>query len=82
MLQSSVIIVIINSLASIAKKRPAIYGWILSVLLGIDLNCESGKEGRVASVQHVLKTAFFAFLKWTQPGAMAWRDRLLAALQA
>lgn len=82
MLQSSVIIVIINSLAAIAKKRPALYGRILPVLLGIDLNCESGKGGQVASVQHALKTAFLAFLKCTQPGAMAWRDRLVAALRA
>lgn len=82
MLQSSVIIVIINSLAAIAKKRPPLYGRILPVLLGLDPNCESGKGGQVASVQHALKTAFLAFLKCTHPGAMAWRDRLLVALRA
>lgn len=82
MLQSSVIIVTINSLAAIAKKRPALYGRILPVLLGLDPNGEPGKGGQVASVQHALKTAFLAFLKCTHPGAMAWRDRLLAALRA
>eukprot|EP01018_Ginkgo_biloba_P002290 Gb_24672 [translate_table: standard] len=82
MLNSSVIIVLINSLAAIAKKRPALYGRVLPVLLGLDPNSESGKGGQVASVQHAMKTAFLAFLKCTHPGAMAWRDRLLAVLRA
>ena len=59
------------SLVAIAKERSALYGRILSVLLGLDLNYESRKGAQVASVQHAHKTAFLAFLKCTQPGEMA-----------
>ena len=59
------------SLADIAKKRPALNGQIFPVLLGLDPNYEFGKGGQVARVQHVIKTAFLAFLKCTQPGEMA-----------
>ncbi|KAH9300845.1 hypothetical protein KI387_012428, partial [Taxus chinensis] len=82
MLKSSVVIVLINSLAAIAKKRPALCGHILPVLLGLDPNTEAGKGGQVASVLHALKTAFLAILKCTHHGAIPWRDRLLAALRA
>lgn len=81
-LHSSVVIVLVNSLASIAKKRPGLYGRILPVLLGLAPSCETVKGAQVASVQHTLKNAFLAFLKCTFPGAMPWRDRLVAALRA
>ncbi|XP_057851293.1 uncharacterized protein LOC131061569 [Cryptomeria japonica] len=82
MLQSSVVIVLINSLAAIAKKRPALCGRIMPVLLGFDPNTEAGRGGQVASVLHALKTAFLGILKCTHHGAMPWRDRLLTALRA
>lgn len=81
-LHSSVVIVLVNSLASIAKKRPGLYGRVLPVLLGLAPSCETVKGAQVASVQHTLKNAFLAFLKSTHPGAMPWRDRLVAALRA
>jgi hypothetical protein len=58
------------SLASIAKKRPGLYGRVLPVLLGLAPSCEIVKGAQVASVQHTLKNAFLAFLKCTHPGAM------------
>lgn len=81
-LQSSVVIVLINCLAAIAKKRPVLCGRIMPVLLSFDPNTESGKGGQVASVLHALKTAFLGILKCTHYGALPWRDRLLVALRA
>lgn len=81
-LHSSVVIVLVNSLASIAKKRPGLYGRVLPVLLGLAPSCEIVKGAQVASVQHTLKNAFLAFLKCTHPGAMPWRERLVVALRA
>lgn len=80
-LHSSVVIVLVNSLASIAKKRPGLYGRVLPVLLGLAPSCETVKGAQVASVQHTLKNAFCSFLKCTHPGAMPWRDRLVVALR-
>eukprot|EP01018_Ginkgo_biloba_P004266 Gb_23976 [translate_table: standard] len=82
MLHSSMVIVLVNSLAAIAKARPALYGRVLPVLLGLGPSCEAVKGGQVASVQLALKNVFLAFLKCTHPGAMPWRDRLVGALQA
>lgn len=81
-LHSSAVIVLVNSLASIAKKRPGLYGRVLPVLLGLAPSCETVKGAQVASVQHTLKNAFLSFLKSTHPGAMPWRDRLVVALRA
>ena len=81
-LHSSTVIVLVNSLASIAKKRSGLYGRVLPVLLGLPPSCETVKGAQVASVQHTLKNAFRSFLKSTHPGAMPWLDRVVVALRA
>ena len=65
-----------NSLSAIASKRPAFYGRILPVLLGLDPSSSSGK-----GVHHALKSAFLSCLNCTHPGAVPWRDRLIDALR-
>lgn len=75
-LNNLIIIMLINSLSAIASKRPAFYGRILPVLLGLDPSCSSGK-----GVHHALKSAFLSCLNCTHPGAVPWRDRLIDALR-
>lgn len=70
------IIVLINSLSAIASKRPAFYGRILPVLLGLDPSSSGGK-----GVRHALKNAYLSCLNCTHPGAAPWRDRLIGALR-
>ncbi|KAG0626679.1 hypothetical protein M758_2G143300 [Ceratodon purpureus] len=77
-----VAIVIINSLAGIAKRRPSMFGRILPVLLALAPNCEPIQGSQIASVVHELKSAFLSLLKSNQPGALPWRDRLVAALRS
>nr|XP_043635498.1 uncharacterized protein LOC122606709 isoform X3 [Erigeron canadensis] len=80
-LSNMVVIVLIKSLSTIATKRPAFYGRILPVLLGLDpANC-AVKAGRVSGVHHTLKNAFLSCLKCTHPGAAPWRDRLVGSLK-
>ncbi|XP_052176977.1 uncharacterized protein LOC127791181 isoform X2 [Diospyros lotus] len=81
-LNNSMIIVLINSLSSIAKGRPAFYGRILPVLLGLDPSSSLNKRVPVFGVHHALKNAFLSCLKCTHPSAAPWRDRLVAALRA
>ncbi|XP_058214534.1 uncharacterized protein LOC131326009 [Rhododendron vialii] len=80
-LSNSMIIVLINSLSAIAKKRPAFYGRILPVLLGLDPSSFVNKGFRVSGVHHALKNAFICCLNCTHPGAAPWRDRLVGALR-
>ncbi|XP_071715633.1 uncharacterized protein [Rutidosis leptorrhynchoides] len=75
------VIVLIKSLSTIAKKRPAFYGRILPVLLGLDPSNSAVKAGRVSGVHHALKNAFLSCLKCTHPGATPWRDRLVGSLR-
>ncbi|KAH8955470.1 hypothetical protein BDL97_08G140600 [Sphagnum fallax] len=77
-----VAIVLVNSLAGIAKRRPSMFGRILPVLLSLAPDCEPIKGGQVASVIHALKTAFLSLLKCSQPAALPWQDRLIKALQS
>ncbi|KAJ8898989.1 hypothetical protein K2173_008491 [Erythroxylum novogranatense] len=80
-LSNLVIIVLINSLATIAKKRPAYYGRILSVLLSLDPS-RSAIEGVYASGAHLaLRNSLLTCLKCTHPGAKPWRDRLVGCLR-
>ncbi|XP_058110235.1 uncharacterized protein LOC131253301 isoform X3 [Magnolia sinica] len=81
-LSNSIIIILINSLSAIAKKRPLFYGRILPVLLGLDPSCSVIKGVQVSGAHHALKNAFLACLKCTHPGAAPWRDRLVDALKA
>ncbi|CAA7398192.1 unnamed protein product [Spirodela intermedia] len=81
-LSNSIIIVLVNCLSAIAKKRPSFYGRVLPVLLA--LNPEStvikGVEGPGA--YHGLKSAFVTCLQCTHPAAAPWRPRLEEALKA
>lgn len=80
-LSNLMIVVLINSLSAIAKKRPAFYGRILAVLLGLDSSSSASKGVHVSGVHHALKNAFLSCLKCTHPGAAPWRDRLVGALR-
>ncbi|KAL1549129.1 hypothetical protein AAHA92_17267 [Salvia divinorum] len=79
-----VIIVLIKSLSAVARKRPAFYGRILPVLLGLDPSSSVtsvSKGMHLAGVHHALKNAFESCLNCTHPGAAPWRDRLVNALK-
>ncbi|KAF5762617.1 putative armadillo-like helical, symplekin, symplekin/Pta1 [Helianthus annuus] len=80
-LSNMVVIVLIKSLSEIAKKRPAFYGRILPVLLGLDPSTSAVKAGHVSGVHHALKNAFLTCLKCMHPGAVPWRDRLVGSLR-
>ncbi|KAI3819069.1 hypothetical protein L1987_12891 [Smallanthus sonchifolius] len=80
-LSNMVVIVLIKSLSEIARKRPAFYGRILPVLLGLDPSNLGVKAGHVSGVHHALKNAFLTCLKCTHPGAAPWRDRLVGSLR-
>ncbi|XVE97089.1 hypothetical protein REPUB_Repub02eG0280700 [Reevesia pubescens] len=79
-LTSSVIVVLINSLSAIAKKRPAYYERILPVLLSLDPPSFVIKGVHVYGAHHALKNALLSCLKCTHRSAAPWRDRLLGAL--
>ncbi|XP_023635948.1 symplekin isoform X2 [Capsella rubella] len=79
-LNSSTIVVLINSLSSVARKRPAYCGRILPVLLSLDpLSFLKGVHGAAANL--ALKTVFLSYLKCTHPAAAPWKDRLIGALK-
>ncbi|GJZ54430.1 HEAT repeat-containing protein [Tanacetum coccineum] len=68
-------------LSAISKKRPAFYGRILPVLLGLDPSSAAVKAGHVSGVHHALKNAFLSCLRCTHPGAVPWRDHLVGSLR-
>ncbi|GER55800.1 symplekin [Striga asiatica] len=74
------IVVLIKSLSAVATKRPAFYGRILPVLLGLDPSNSVGKGMHLAGVHHALKNAFESCLNCSHPGAAPWRERLVSAL--
>ncbi|XP_017247207.1 uncharacterized protein LOC108218671 isoform X2 [Daucus carota subsp. sativus] len=80
-LNNSAMIVLINSLSEIARKRPALYGRIMPVLLALDPSSSANKGMHVLGAHYPLKNAFFACLKCSHPGAAPWRDRLVGALR-
>ncbi|KAG7965085.1 hypothetical protein I3843_09G205600 [Carya illinoinensis] len=80
-LSNSAIIVLINSLSAIAKQRPAFYGRILPVLLGLEPSSSVINGMHVSAAHHALKGAFLTCLKCTHPGAAPWRDSLVDALR-
>lgn len=60
------------SLSAVARKRPAFYGRILPVLLGLgpSSSVTSVSKGmHLAGVHHALKNAFESCLNCTHPGA-------------
>ncbi|XP_050236923.1 uncharacterized protein LOC126686734 isoform X2 [Mercurialis annua] len=79
-LNNLVIVVLINSLATIANKRPPYYGRILSVLLGLGSTGSDTEIMRASGANLALKNAFLTCLKCIHPGAAPWRDRLIGAL--
>ncbi|MCO5605257.1 hypothetical protein L7F22_059437 [Adiantum nelumboides] len=77
-----VAVVLVNSLASIGKQRPSLYGRVLPVLLGLVPNWEVIKGIQAASsLAQALKNAFMNLLKCTHSGAGPWRDRVVQALR-
>ncbi|KAK2980006.1 hypothetical protein RJ640_020032 [Escallonia rubra] len=80
-LSNMTVIVLIKSLSAIAKQRPAFYGRILPVLLGLDRSSSVSMGVYISGVHHGLKNAFLSCLKCTHPGAAPWRDRLVGALR-
>ncbi|CAA2998893.1 symplekin isoform X1 [Olea europaea subsp. europaea] len=80
-LSNLTIIVLIKSLSAVARKRPAFYGRILPVLLGLDPSSSASKGMHLSGVHHALKNAFESCLSCTHPGAAPWRDRLVSALK-
>lgn len=79
-ISNSMIIVLINSLSVIARKRPSFYGRILPVLLGLDPSSSVIEGVHISGAHHALRNAFLSCLKCTHPGAAPWRDRLVDAL--
>ncbi|KAK6943498.1 Symplekin/Pta1, N-terminal [Dillenia turbinata] len=73
--------VVFNILSAIAMKRPAFYGRILPVLLGLDHSSSVIKGLHISGENHALKNAFLSCLKSTHPGAAPWRERLICALR-
>ncbi|KAH7677881.1 symplekin protein [Dioscorea alata] len=80
-LSNSIVIVLVNSLSAIAKKRPSFYGRILPVLLCLDPASSVIKGVQVPGAHHALKNAFVACLNCTHASAMPWRARLVEALK-
>lgn len=80
-LNNAKIIVLINSLSTIAKRRPAFFGRILPVLLGLDRSGTIFNGLHAPGVHYALKNAFLTCLKCTHPGALPWRDPLVGALR-
>ncbi|KAI4353360.1 hypothetical protein L6164_002318 [Bauhinia variegata] len=80
-LSNSVVIVLINSLSTIATERPAFYGRILPVLLSLEPSSSVVNGVCVTAAHHALKKAFLTCLKCTHPSAAPWRDRLADALK-
>ncbi|KAL6574602.1 hypothetical protein OROMI_011887 [Orobanche minor] len=76
-----VIVVLIKSLSAVATKRPAFYGRILPVLLGLDPSSSAEKGMQLAGVHRALKNAFESCLNCSHPGAAPWRERLVSALK-
>lgn len=58
------------SLSTIARRRPAFYGRILPVLLGLDRSGTIFNGLHAPGVHYALKNAFLTCLKCTHPGAL------------
>ncbi|XP_020672070.1 uncharacterized protein LOC110092056 isoform X1 [Dendrobium catenatum] len=80
-LSNSIVIVLINSVSVIAKRRPSFYGRILPVLLSLDPELSVIKGVQVPGAHHALKNAFMACLQCTHSSAAPWRARLVEALR-
>ncbi|CAL9768772.1 unnamed protein product [Musa acuminata subsp. burmannicoides] len=81
-LRGSLVIAVINSLASIAKNRPLRYKVILSALLAFDPNFEIQNGGHASSIRYCLRTAFVGFLRCNHPSFTESREKIIRALRA
>eukprot|EP00250_Pteridium_aquilinum_P020689 c24907_g1_i2 orf=865-4929(-) len=81
-LSGPVAIVLVNSLASIAKRRPALYGLILPAMTRLGSICEGIRGPQRPSVVHAVKNALLNLLRCTHSGAGLWRERLVSSLKA
>ncbi|KAK4748216.1 hypothetical protein SAY87_014802 [Trapa incisa] len=80
-LSSLTIIVLLNSVSAVAKKRPAFYGRILPVLLGLHPTSHIVNGVHIYGTRHSLKCALLSCMESKHPGAAPWRDRLNSALR-
>ncbi|XP_020578838.1 uncharacterized protein LOC110023662 isoform X2 [Phalaenopsis equestris] len=80
-LSNSIVIVLINSLSVIARRRPSFFGRILPVLLSLDPEMSVIKGVQVPRAHHALKNAFMACMQCTHSSAVPWRARLVEALR-
>ncbi|KAI7738659.1 hypothetical protein M8C21_021956, partial [Ambrosia artemisiifolia] len=80
-LPGSITISVINSLATIGRRRQAHYSSVLSALLVFDANF-TAKGVHNPSIQYSLRTAFLGFLRSTHPVIMESREKLLKVLRA
>ncbi|PWA80799.1 hypothetical protein CTI12_AA192870 [Artemisia annua] len=72
---------VVNSLATIGRRRQVHYSSVLSALLDFDANLIS-KGAHTPSIQYSLRTAFLGFLRSTHPVIMESREKLLKVLRA
>ncbi|KAL4558964.1 hypothetical protein LXL04_031090 [Taraxacum kok-saghyz] len=72
-LPGSITISVVNSIATIARRRPVHYSSVVSALLDFDANFVPPKVGggaHNASIQYSLRTAYLGFLRSTHPVIM------------
>ncbi|KAK8913898.1 hypothetical protein KSP39_PZI023501 [Platanthera zijinensis] len=81
-LRGSLTIIIVNSLAAIARRRSLYYDGILSALLGFSQNDRTLRDAHTASVRYSLRTAFLGFLKCNHPSAVESRDVVMRRLRS
>ncbi|KAK9067824.1 hypothetical protein SSX86_011935 [Deinandra increscens subsp. villosa] len=80
-LPGSITISVVNSLATIGRRRPVHYSSVLSALLDFEANFVV-KGAHNASTQYSLRSAFLGFLRSTHPVIMESRERLIKVLRA
>ncbi|EPS73040.1 hypothetical protein M569_01716, partial [Genlisea aurea] len=78
----SLLITTLNSLATIARRRPLYYKSIFASLLDFRPSIERTRACHSISVHYALRNVFLGFLKCTHPVIVESRDRLLRELRA
>ncbi|XP_051150744.1 uncharacterized protein LOC127265101 [Andrographis paniculata] len=81
-LPGSLAIACVNSLAAIARKRPAYYKSVLAALFEFSPSLETAKGRHAVSIQYSLRTAFLGFLRCLHPVIAESRERLVKELRA
>ncbi|KAK9053744.1 hypothetical protein SSX86_024818 [Deinandra increscens subsp. villosa] len=80
-LPGSITVSVINSLATIGRRRQVHYSSVLSALLAFDANFMA-KGAHNASIKYSLRTAFLGFLRSTHSVIMESREKLFRVLRA